>query len=71
MWFLGLLAICGWLQWCNWRTYNQRRGLLGAYIAAGPEYPFRLPASYDRHLWRLLTFRDWRDLYPKRLTQGL
>jgi hypothetical protein len=62
-----ILAGCGWLMVCNWRTYRQL-GRIMNWVFSQEDWEhqaarYRL-ISYDAYLWRLFTLRDPMKLYP-------
>lgn len=76
---LGLVG-CAWAMVCNVRTLHQRGLLIDAIAAAirasGYEmdyWPALDSVSYERHMWRLATFRNhWAEyvgLPPSFLTE--
>jgi hypothetical protein len=65
-----LLVLYAWVVTCNVRTRRQRLRIIwefpmgDGYDAADRDFN---AVPYERHLWTLARFGDWRALYSQRL----
>jgi hypothetical protein len=59
-----ILVIAAWHLYCNNQTYNHRIRMIDK-CSKWDLFNELDSVSYSQHLWYLMTFRDWRELYPK------
>lgn len=69
----GAVALMIWVAVCNNRTHRQRQSIIDVVYDWTDRNSYDIykvrkrqfeNVHYNQHLWRLLTFRDYRKLYP-------